>query len=991
MDLRDWHSRLKEHFSNLRARRSDEVGEQQPIFALEHGLDEQEIGAMAADIRAQILKGPASWEHHLPWVVYATELGYRYSGDEYWQTFEQQTPGWLEHGDRYWVRRCFLDFQQQYAGAEPTGPWARHFSIICWPITHAILPQDLQRQLAKILFELRHAFTSDYLTAPKRLGELVASRSWGTSSRFQQLAQEPMLIGQIAAALLMQGGRRATSLILQSTLLRIGQDLDRERRARTWMHSARESAQRNNVRFQHGFGSGVDPLIKGQDEVDKVHQQTKLGIEPRLVLRPGDDGQWDVLLEVPNFSHLLSRFPSLQDPLINSRCRIAGSAGRPLARGRLMYGPQRILLRQWPPGDHPLLEFERSSPELDYLLSTECMIRPASAWLFKIASDGLAYELRVPCVRPGNNYILLSRNTLSATGPSFAKPVVLRCEGVNGLLLELPDAITPEIRDVLLTLCVQIAGTIEIWPAGLVPARWDGDGNAAWLSTETPCVALRADHHVDGFVAELGEQFIEIEPPKVGEPVFIELPWIGVGQHTLHVSAKEAKNESAPARAVLEILVREPHAWVPGSSSQSVLLVIVDPNTPTLEQLWDGDVDVEVHGPRGRKVQCTIAFFRKGDTLPHFQRTLPTLNIPVSLRSWRAYIEQHVKEDQNTQNAYDLSHSCEVHLRAGELGAFTLTAEREFAPLRWAVYRTRRTFHLKVIDDTGEQGSTDVRLFKFNTPDVGHSLDVTPFYKGTGFEAQGGLYVVQAGGQRRAVVIPLRLHTLEDLRIDSELKKRNRTPSNVIGLIGLWEMWASARLTGNLFSQTMHKQVLDSLLQEVFRLIGGDRWAVAERRLDTRGGANALQAAKCAVSSCREEAWLGSVILRDARKLCEVTAKEKALWLAGLARRFLRQPNRKVGKNCCEKVKRKGKPMVIRMRPEGPDEPVWLSNFSLRLASCPAGLAEWAGEDLEGAIKRLMEIPTLARCARLMYLAIRHECEIENGPAYPYCNGWEWH
>ncbi|MCP4654320.1 MAG: hypothetical protein GY856_02760 [bacterium] len=118
----------------------------------------------------------------LPWTVFAAELGYLYSGDEYWQTFEERTPGWLVHGHRHWVRRCFRDFQKRYGGAEPKGPWACQFSIICWPITHAILPQDLQRQLAKLLYELRHVTSSEALASPRHLGELIANRSWGTSS-----------------------------------------------------------------------------------------------------------------------------------------------------------------------------------------------------------------------------------------------------------------------------------------------------------------------------------------------------------------------------------------------------------------------------------------------------------------------------------------------------------------------------------------------------------------------------------------------------------------------------------------------------------------------------------------------------------------------------------------------------------------------------------------------------------------------------------------
>ena len=58
-------------------------------------------------VRAHVLDGVPCWAHRLPWIVYAAELGYLYSGDEYWQTFEKKTPGWLVHGDRYWIRKCF--------------------------------------------------------------------------------------------------------------------------------------------------------------------------------------------------------------------------------------------------------------------------------------------------------------------------------------------------------------------------------------------------------------------------------------------------------------------------------------------------------------------------------------------------------------------------------------------------------------------------------------------------------------------------------------------------------------------------------------------------------------------------------------------------------------------------------------------------------------------------------------------------------------------
>lgn len=343
MDLSDWQERLESHFRALRTRRNVEVGDQ-PSFALEHGLDEPEVNALDECVRAHVREEAPSWKHHLVWTVYATELGYLYSGDEYWQTFEERTPGWREHGDRYWMRSCFREFQEQYGGAEPTGTWARHFSIICWPITHSILPKDLQRQLAKLLYELRHVISSNILSSYRRLGELIAAHSWGTSSRFQQLAQEPLLIGQIAAALLLQGEQDTSLLILPSTLQRIGEDLNRERVARVWMRGARDSA-RHQIQISGGSVPGGTLPRDNRPDDEGSREAPRLGLEPRLLLRPcaDDKHDWDVLLELPDFSHIPLRYPEFRATLGSSRCWVTGSSGRPLARGRLLYGPQRVL------------------------------------------------------------------------------------------------------------------------------------------------------------------------------------------------------------------------------------------------------------------------------------------------------------------------------------------------------------------------------------------------------------------------------------------------------------------------------------------------------------------------------------------------------------------------------------------------------------------------------------------------------------------------
>ena len=258
-------------------------------------------------------------------------MGYRYSGYEYWQTFEQETPGWAVNGDRNRIREFYQRFQREFGGAMPSGPWAEHFSIICWPITHAILPKDLQLQLAQALYESRYFLSGDILRSPEQLGHLIAARSWNASSRFQDLAQETRLLGQIAAALLFQGQDESDDLIYPPTLERISEDLDRERQARDWLRRARHSvSERVRIRGLRSLTSRTN-LSSIRQVTEAKSAVDALGMEPDLVLRPRDASRrsWDTLIEIPDLSHLLLRFPQTRELLTGCRCVVAGSSGRP--------------------------------------------------------------------------------------------------------------------------------------------------------------------------------------------------------------------------------------------------------------------------------------------------------------------------------------------------------------------------------------------------------------------------------------------------------------------------------------------------------------------------------------------------------------------------------------------------------------------------------------------------------------------------------------
>lgn len=968
MDLAHWQKRLENHFRELSAHRRIKFPDRR-IFGLEHGLDISETQALTTAVRAHIANGPPAWDHALTWMVYASEIGYRYSGDEYWQTFEEETPGWTINGDRYWVRRCFLWFQREFCGVEPCGIWAKHFSIICWPITHAILPTDLQRQLARVLYELRHSFSAELFESPSILGDLIAARSWNATSRFQNLAQEPQLLGQIAAALLLQGEFGTDSLIHPATLRRIGEDLDRERRAREWLRGARRFArERAQIRGLGLLGRGAKPSRIGHPE-DARAEVAELGIEPRLVLRPIDltNVSWEVSLEIPNLSHLLIRFPQTREILTGSRCVVAGAAGRPLARGRCLHGAQRVTLAKWPLADEVLLRFEKTDSQLEYLLRAECLLRPGPTWLFRIASDGLAYECRSLRVRPGARYIMVS-----TAGPvrsnGHTSPIDLSCQGVHGAILDLPQALTKDWEETLRCLGLGQAKTIEVWPAGLAAVVWDGEGHGEWLASEQPCLAICVDHPIDGLLVSMAngiEPPLDLSPITPGEPLFVELPQLPVGLHRVRVSARTSPETDAEAIGDLDVVmrIREARPWSPGVSPHGPLVVQMEPPEPSLEQMWEGQVAVAIRGPVGRNVACAISLFEREGNPAILSKQLPPMRLPLSADDWRTHFEKHFRRTRNAEEAYDTARFCELTFAADELGAFALRCEREFIPLRWALRRRGGGYVVRLLDDSGDDTQPTVTRLSFETPTVEEPVSLAPEYD---VSAPGGMYIARLRQLTAGIIVPPVVRGLGDLRCAPRIDEEPRSLEAIIRILGIADSWGLARLPGDFFSATRRRDVLLALGSHIARLICGDNWAIAE--LAVRRGPDGMTRLKEAVSRRRDESAIGVVLERDCADLATKTCRERVEWIALLMTRFHVLPPISPTNNADARLH---------------------SELALRLASNPAGVQAWAEDRLRTGLTRLMESPTLMRAARFLVLSTDRHLQSKARFDELYA-GWEW-
>ena len=328
-----WQDRLHSHFSALHPRRT--AG--RALFALEHDLDQVEIGAVRQVISEGVSSPKERSSHWLLWVVHATEVAYAYAGDEYWQSFERQTPGW-DNGVRPWIRTIFQDFNRQYGGPRPTGSWSDWFTIISWPITNAVLPADLQRHLARALYLARDGLAAR-LSSLEELGRYVAASGWEGSDRFAQLKEQPLLLGQIALALL-RPRELTDALLLPTSLQRIAHDLEAERSAASWLRGARGTVERTSIRL-----SGVrrvGEVAPSEPFEEQVRSAARLA-SPRLALRVDRSGSglWNAILRLPNLSPIAAVSPGVREALLTSRCW-APAADRPIARAaRPFSGPRR--------------------------------------------------------------------------------------------------------------------------------------------------------------------------------------------------------------------------------------------------------------------------------------------------------------------------------------------------------------------------------------------------------------------------------------------------------------------------------------------------------------------------------------------------------------------------------------------------------------------------------------------------------------------------
>lgn len=862
--LSDLHARLDTHFRDLRTQR-ESLGGNARVFALEHDLQETDLDSLKSSVQYAVEHGFCDhYRHHawLPYVVYAAEAGYDYVGNDFWPSFERLTPGWKSFGRRDWIRERFVKFALDYRGAIPQGGFAENFTIIAWPITHAVLPVYLQRYLAQLLYEFRMGLTTRLLQQPEELGEQLAARTRTYTERFRIFCTNTSLLGHVATALL-SGEGESPPYLQRATLLRLVGGLEQEREARLWLQGARAAA--SSVRAR-----GFQPSPARAGGSDNGGDRLPIPADPRLVLRRTERG-WRAYAQLPDLSGLDHRLPHVYDQLRTRRARVEGADDTIMARGRLATLGQEVRLSRWPRSDRPFVELEDGEQDVNSLLRDQVQISRGPIWLFKQRAAGLATEVKSRLVHPGNTYYLVCDTTWHPTAIPGVTPVRSDIAEVSVVKLSVPENLTDEDCAALVGAGLSVQSDVAIRPVGIAASLWDGEGSVEWMAGEPGLVGIRAEHLPTRVTLNMAGERCTLDWPADQQELFLSLEDLPIGEHELRVCLA-----GGDLRALVEgslfISIRDPEVGPDSAQAGAGIRLLTSPPRPSMSELWEPDA-VAIAGPEG--VRVDLAVILRSETGQEIAKVQTQARVPVSGSDW-LQVANHFRSEGSFKNNFDLAESLLITVSKAGVGHASLTADRGFQPLRWRVIRERGRSQAHLIDRT-DAGTTRVELFRVERPLVPEAQTA----EDVSAPASGGLLRASAArGIDATILLPPTPSEMLGSTVRPDVQTTGRTSADLWRLVEGHHLWANADLPGDPFAQYQRDRVLEAIAQTLMSLTCGPEWSGAELRLATADDPleSLYDDMRYAIGDSREHLQLGRTIAQSFWKW-----QDPASLLAGFA------------------------------------------------------------------------------------------------------------
>ena len=830
--LIDIESSLMAHFRQLHDRKVSQ-GLPTVSFAIEHGLDRevaqslgQRLGSSLGDLQGM------SDRYQLCWVVHAAEQGYNFGGLEYWDSFAQSTPNWKRRGSRETLRGYFETFSQQFGGARPSGGWAQHYKYICWPIAHALLPRDLQVQLAQAIYRARQHLYAALKESDESLGRVVAHYAFYPTHRFTLFLRDARMAGWIVRTLL--EGEHERSGLEGRALERIVEDLRSEGHARTWLAESVDVYQQHSVR-PHGGNLGMPPspwppgFVTSPPSAPSAPKKD-IELEPRLSLVRVSNDLWKPLIHIPSFANLAFHDEALLDHVETNRVSVPCHGPRKSPASALLSpaGLSRAITT-WPSERTPLLSFDDRLPVFDDLVKASVQLRPSSSWLFKIGDDGTARHVQGTTVLPGQRYVLVSRDASKL--PQAWPAQRIDCEGVGAVEIAVPNPVNEAFKARLQQTGLSATYTVTIAPVGAVPSGWSSQSLGEWLTTQTPRLLLKRDHHFTHYSIRLRDEVPTTIRCDAATDQVVSLTGLREGRHDViietHLAAPASNGGTKLQRSVtLPIVVRQPRSWVPGRQPLPAMLVNCEPAAPTFSEFLAGRVVFRVDGDPTRLVSVRIDLLDGAGSVLS-QIAICEQRLPVEPEAFRDDIADASSSagEELDLLAFD---SAQLVVDGGDLGVRKIVLQEAVQSLRWRYSQRKSKAELVLVDDL-ERSVVRVRTAPFSQPAQWSTVSPHDATDGLDVTLSGGLYAaVNADHESYVVVSPASAGSGFDVfRVQIN---GDDLPRDIGTTMETYRVWSSARVCGLASRYRQHK-VLQELRDHGISQIAGRRWRTLEDEL----------------------------------------------------------------------------------------------------------------------------------------------------------------
>lgn len=813
-------SSLERHFSGLALAR---VGHNYPVYAFEHGLAPSELAAIRARLEAQLreVRRPLH-EYWLLWSVVATEVGYSYDGDEYWQSFGQDVPAWRVYGDRNLMRDWFRTFAKRFTGFSPRGRWADHFSIISWPITHSILPRYLQAHFAAHLHDMRYDLAQHGDIGIAQLGALIQRRYYGGSARFRDFLQQTELTAHLVLALRDEDIQGGVSPIDRSTLGRIVADLEGHQAVRHQLREARKVLREARFRSSRSLIGRSAPAALGS-----ATDPTDVRIAgAKLVGRGAADGSWRIGIAMPDFNSLLRAENHQVTDLDKIRIRFADGDGRWMpGRALLSYSRQHRPIAALTGMDVAFLLMDGTNAGLREALLPFFKLQGSFPLLLKVNEDGIARQVHGNHVRTAQSYLIVTGTPLSndVIAKLELKQMVCAVVGVIAYELTTPAVLTERHFQSLKQLSFGYGLRARVEPVGLLPRR-NGESASTWLPSEEVILRLSADFAISEFVVTVNDEPPVHIPDNGCAEVLISLGALSIGVHVVQITAvaNGSNQRLEPERLFLQ--VRSPEPWLESARKQAGVRLLMEPANASLDDLLSGKGKVSIHGPRGRiaRVDLCIRDAHGHDPIP---QTLANLDLPVDSHAMDRLLRK--LEADAVMARIEAATRIDIDVSADELGHDRLSFHQEVQPLRWKLEHQDRALVARLVDEAGADQAVVVRRYDLRNPDRYVEVKSSDCYAGVTVPSPGALFVARHRGRRYAAVVSLRerVTSLADLGTRVDIGATRHTADRTVAtLLVHYQRWHGARALGPL-SSVHRTKVLSTFELQIARILCRGNWA----------------------------------------------------------------------------------------------------------------------------------------------------------------------